>query len=162
MATYRGTNRDDTLTGSSGADTLNGQGGNDILDGAGGADRLTGGKGADVFLYSGSVAGLSIPAAPDTILDFSRAEGDRISFAGLTLTGTGAPASLTWAGGAPKAWGPLADRRHPARGCEWRCCRGPRHPPPGRPGPGRIGFHRPRATAFHLPCGPLGRLLARL
>jgi len=106
--------RNNALVGSSSADTLDGRGGSDALDGragddtligGGGADRLTGGTGADVFLYQGSVRGLSTRNAPDAILDFRGAQGDKISLAGVELTGAGAPGSLTWADGTAAPWG---------------------------------------------------------
>lgn len=67
----------DTLIGGAGADVLNGGNGDDIIDGGGinGTDELTGGKGADVFVFDKSSLNIS---EIDRILDFSRAEGDRI------------------------------------------------------------------------------------
>ena len=132
MATYTGTSAANTITGSTSADTIYGRGGNDTLYGRGGndtlhgqggndalygedgndkllggigVDSLAGGAGADLFVFKGAVAGLSAPSMPDTIADFSRTQGDKISFTGLALTGAGAPATLTWAGTAAKAWG---------------------------------------------------------
>jgi len=103
LATYRGTSGNDWLTGSWKSDGLDGRAGNDTLEGGGGGDRLAGGDGADVFLYRGPVGGLSTMAAPDTIQDFSRAQGDRISFEGLALSDPGA--SLVWSGGTARSWG---------------------------------------------------------
>jgi Ca2+-binding RTX toxin-like protein len=61
-----------TISGTSGDDTLNGGAGNDTLDGTGGNDMMTGGSGADTFAFANY-------GAQDTVTDFSRAEGDRIS-----------------------------------------------------------------------------------
>jgi hypothetical protein len=71
----------DVLYGSAGNDTITGGAGNDQIDGGSGADILTGGAGADTFIY---FAGDSNPGAPDTITDFTAAQGDRISIAGAT------------------------------------------------------------------------------
>ncbi len=70
----------DALSGGAGADTLDGGAGNDTLVGGDAPDALTGGAGADVFRY------LAVPEPPppnvrlrpETIADFSRAEGDKI------------------------------------------------------------------------------------
>ena len=104
MATIRGTNRNDALLqGTSGADQINGRQGHDTLEGLGGGDSLTGGSGADTFLYRGAVAGLSTDTAPDTIMDFSASQGDKISLQGLTLSG--GVASLVWSGTTATAGG---------------------------------------------------------
>ena len=65
----------DTITGLSGQDTLAGGDGDDYLSGAGGADVLLGGRGADKFVFAKSYVA---DGAVDTIVDFVRAEGDRI------------------------------------------------------------------------------------
>jgi phospholipase/lecithinase/hemolysin len=62
---------DDTLRGGQGDDVLTGGAGNDWLSGDRENDTLTGGAGADIF-HSFGDAGI------DRILDFSRAEGDRL------------------------------------------------------------------------------------
>jgi Ca2+-binding RTX toxin-like protein len=64
-----------TETGS-GNDVLDGGAGNDTLVGGSAADTLTGGTGADTFVYD--AIGDSLPSAPDTIADFSHADGDKI------------------------------------------------------------------------------------
>ena len=75
----------DSLTGDLGADILSGGDGNDFIRGGLGADTLSGGAGADVFVYSDyrspTGADSESPAGllRDTILDFSQAEGDKIS-----------------------------------------------------------------------------------
>ena len=83
--TLIGTSAADQLTGGSGNDTIVGAGGNDVLSGLGGADvleggmgrdTLSGGLGADRFEFNSTSE--STLAASDLILDFNRAEGDRI------------------------------------------------------------------------------------
>ncbi|MFN4281736.1 MAG: putative Ig domain-containing protein [Alphaproteobacteria bacterium] len=49
MATYNGTNGNDTITGGSGNDTINGGDGNDVLNGGAGNDTIDGGNGNDVL-----------------------------------------------------------------------------------------------------------------
>lgn len=84
----------DRLYGEDGADTLKGGGDNDVLDGGAGADwlaggrgndTLTGGAGADVFAFA-------LDTGHDTVLDFHRAEGDRIALA-ADMTWTAATAT---------------------------------------------------------------------
>jgi Ca2+-binding RTX toxin-like protein len=70
----------DLLVGSSRADELVGGAGRDILGGGSGADRLDGGLGSDL-LTGGSGGDLFVIGhddAVDTILDFSRRQGDAI------------------------------------------------------------------------------------
>lgn len=76
--TLSGGNGADTLVGESGNDTLSGGSGPDRLTGGAGADKLTGGAGADLFIFNaiGETVG-------DTILDFVRAQGDRIGLAAI-------------------------------------------------------------------------------
>ncbi|SDB32679.1 calcium-binding protein [Belnapia rosea] len=70
---------DDLLLGAAGDDWLQGGAGNDSLQGSFGADRLEGGAGADTLLLQGmGQASWSGLAAMDTVLGFSRAEGDRL------------------------------------------------------------------------------------
>lgn len=61
----------DTLFGGSGSDRLYGGAGKDRLVGGPGADRLWGGSGADTFVFARGFG-------RDQIMDFSRAQGDRI------------------------------------------------------------------------------------
>ncbi|HYG46331.1 MAG TPA: cadherin domain-containing protein [Allosphingosinicella sp.] len=71
----------DNIQGVAGDDDLYGEGGNDTLVGGAGLDRLTGGLGKDQFTYnsvSDSTGGLR-----DLILDFSRAQGDKISLSAI-------------------------------------------------------------------------------
>lgn len=88
----RGGTENDTLFGGYGTDRLYGDDGNDLLNGGHGADSLTGGTGADTFYLSYLDFGLG--AASDTIMDFRRAEGDKIQLHGFgstpyALNGTG-------------------------------------------------------------------------
>ncbi|HEX8624721.1 MAG TPA: cadherin domain-containing protein [Allosphingosinicella sp.] len=71
----------DTIQGMAGDDDLYGEGGNDVLIGGVGSDRLTGGLGKDQYSYN-SVSESSVWAR-DTILDFSRAQGDKISLSAI-------------------------------------------------------------------------------
>jgi Ca2+-binding RTX toxin-like protein len=66
----------DTLYGGPDRDTLDAGDGNDILTGNADRDDLTGGAGADIFVFE--TLSDSETLDPDTILDFSSAEGDRI------------------------------------------------------------------------------------
>jgi len=70
----------DYVVGGSGHDTVIGGAGQDIVDGGNDADVMIGGDGADRFVFdraSDMVRGLDATDV-DLILDFSRAEGDRI------------------------------------------------------------------------------------
>lgn len=82
------------LTGASGANRIEGGAGNDTIDGGAGSDTLIGGDGADTILAGAGNDALwgglgadtfvfkatadSVIAGPDTIWDFSQAEGDKI------------------------------------------------------------------------------------
>jgi Ca2+-binding RTX toxin-like protein len=77
----------DVLVGGNGDDGLFGGADNDVLSGGAGNDSLTGGTGADIFVYS-----LAVDEGDDRILDFSTAEGDRLSF--VSVTNTDAPGTL--------------------------------------------------------------------
>ncbi|MDP3173231.1 MAG: matrixin family metalloprotease [Phenylobacterium sp.] len=70
-----GGNGDDIMRGGQDDDTLSGGAGDDWLSGDRGGDTLSGGAGADVYR-----AGTG--SAIDRILDFSRAEGDRVQIDG--------------------------------------------------------------------------------
>ena len=81
--TLHGLGGNDALYGDSGDDVLLGDGGADILTGGEGADRLSGGARADLFVLgpaaaSGSHAGMDLVPGIDRVMDFSRAEGDRL------------------------------------------------------------------------------------
>jgi Ca2+-binding RTX toxin-like protein len=66
----------DILYGGTGNDSMSAGGGNDVLVGGAGNDWLNGGKGADRFVFSPGDSGTG--GSADMIVDFSRAEGDRI------------------------------------------------------------------------------------
>jgi Ca2+-binding RTX toxin-like protein len=66
----------DSISGGAGNDSLEGGAGNDTLAGGAGADTLHGGLGADMFVFTALAD--SAPGSPDTILDFSHADGDKI------------------------------------------------------------------------------------
>jgi Ca2+-binding RTX toxin-like protein len=68
----------DVLKGNEGNDELNGGENDDNLTGGLGADRLTGGPGADTFHFLTLKDSTKKAIGRDTILDFSRAEGDKI------------------------------------------------------------------------------------
>jgi Ca2+-binding RTX toxin-like protein len=83
----------DYLIGGAGADSLNGGAGNDILIGYNISfgtepefefDTLEGGTGADIFVLGEGVAFYASPETDEyaTIVDFSRAEGDKIQVFG--------------------------------------------------------------------------------
>ncbi|MCE3288063.1 MAG: hypothetical protein K0R83_75 [Caulobacter sp.] len=67
-----------TLSGKDGADTLDGGDGDDLIVGGRGSDRLYGGAGADSFSVRAENFGQPTVEL-DHILDFSTAEGDRIT-----------------------------------------------------------------------------------
>jgi Ca2+-binding RTX toxin-like protein len=69
----------DTLAGLRGDDTLAGGEGREVLWGNRGADVLSGGGGADLFALGRFALGTDV----DRILDFDRAEGDRIRLRGI-------------------------------------------------------------------------------
>lgn len=68
----------DTLGGDAGNDYLSGGAGNDLIYSGSGNDTMSGGAGADSFIFkAGDLVG-GPQASMDVILDFSRAEGDKI------------------------------------------------------------------------------------
>ncbi|MCH8925370.1 MAG: tandem-95 repeat protein, partial [Proteobacteria bacterium] len=67
------------VAGTAGADALTGTAGADAIYGYGGDDTLTGAGGADVFYFS-----LASNEGSDSVLDFSTAAGDIISFTDVT------------------------------------------------------------------------------
>jgi len=71
----------DNIQGMAGDDELYGEAGNDVLVGGEGADRLLGGLGKDQFIYN-SVSESS-GASRDLIMDFSRAQADKISLSAI-------------------------------------------------------------------------------
>lgn len=68
----------DRLGGGLGKDTLNGGDGDDLLYGGRGQDTLTGGAGADRFLYKDILDTGNTAATRDLVVDFSRADGDKL------------------------------------------------------------------------------------
>ena len=87
---------DDTALGGSGLDTLAGEQGDDSLSGGAQADRLTGGLGADIlqgdagadrFVFNFLAESTAILG--DTILDFHRAQGDKIELTAIDANGSG-------------------------------------------------------------------------
>ncbi|WP_219591221.1 calcium-binding protein, partial [Aeromonas salmonicida] len=80
--TLYGGSGNDTLYGGAGNDTLSGGLGNDILVGGLGNDILKGDAGADTFTWlQGDTTGGTI--AKDYVVDFSRAEGDKLDLSDL-------------------------------------------------------------------------------
>jgi Ca2+-binding RTX toxin-like protein len=73
----RGSNFADTILGDANGNTLDGRAGDDRIDGRGGNDTLFGGTGADTFVYADG-------GGADTIMDFNRAEGDKIDLTGVS------------------------------------------------------------------------------
>ncbi len=79
----------DTLWGAAENDTLIGGAGNDTLEPNGGKNLLVGGSGKDVFEF-----GHGAPTVPgrivgeNTILDFTRSDGDKIDISALNYVGT--------------------------------------------------------------------------
>ena len=105
--TGTGNGSNNLITGGIGADTLSGGGGADTLIGGAGADTLTGGLGSDTFILAKG------DANGDLITDFSRAQGDKISFTGY------APGALLVK--TVRGFGGHADQlRRAGRGCHGR------------------------------------------
>ena len=85
--TLRGSQLTDTINGRAGNDTIDGRAGNDLLKGAAGddhliggagVDKLYGGRGADSFVFKAVADFAPSSAGRDTVLDFSRRQGDAI------------------------------------------------------------------------------------
>jgi len=91
----------DLLLGGEGNDLLLGGDGDDTLEGGADADSFMGGAGADIFLLQGAGQGAwSSLAGMDLVLDFNRAEGDRLRLGDPwrgQADGSGANAG-TWTG----------------------------------------------------------------
>ncbi|MCX7373493.1 MAG: S8 family serine peptidase [Alphaproteobacteria bacterium] len=69
----------DFLAGQEGDDTLWGEAGGDFLYGGAGQDQIAGGAGADIFYFRNRAENA------DMIIDFNRAEGDRIAIEALAF-----------------------------------------------------------------------------
>lgn len=78
-----GSDKSDKLIGDDRDNVLSGGRGTDVLVGGKGADTLIGGKGADTFEFLKLNDSRNAKAGRDTILDFSRAEGDRIDLSAI-------------------------------------------------------------------------------
>jgi Ca2+-binding RTX toxin-like protein len=78
-----------TLDGGAGNDTLKGGAGNDRLIGGAGADKLSGGSGADVFVFKSIKETTVAASGRDTILDFSRGQGDKIDLKAIDASTKG-------------------------------------------------------------------------
>ncbi|PSB28423.1 phytase [Stenomitos frigidus] len=77
---------DDRINGLSGDDILRGGEGNDRLRGGAGNDQLTGGADADRFIFASGQAFNLDDLGVDKIIDFSRADGDKIVLSRTTFT----------------------------------------------------------------------------
>ena len=74
-------------------------GGADLLFGAAGRDTLTGGAGADLFAFAGGDFGGTTAATADSILDFSKAQGDKIELSLVDArTATAGDQAFSWIG----------------------------------------------------------------
>jgi Ca2+-binding RTX toxin-like protein len=94
-----GRDGDDALLGEVGKDKLSGGIGLDTLTGGLGADRLTGGSEADIFLFSALADSGTKAKTRDTIVDFKRAELDRIDLQGIdAIASTGGDDAFTFIG----------------------------------------------------------------
>ena len=78
-----GGNGDDLLFGGTGDDYLSGSYGNDRLTGGLGIDELRGGAGADKFIYSTINDSTRTPEGRDRILDFTKAQLDKIDLSAI-------------------------------------------------------------------------------
>ncbi|HUH48499.1 MAG TPA: calcium-binding protein, partial [Mycoplana sp.] len=81
--TLKGLGGNDVLLGGRGNDRLYGDSGNDKLNGAAGADTLFGGSGADTFVFRAVSDSTVASTGRDTIVDFSKAAGDRIDLSAI-------------------------------------------------------------------------------
>ena len=74
---------DDTLNGSPFADILYGFAGDDTIIGGGGKDELNGGADGDTFVFLALSDSTKGKGGRDSILDFSRSEGDKIDLSAI-------------------------------------------------------------------------------
>lgn len=105
--TVAGDNGNDLVLGDLGDDALSGGAGSDTLIGGAGNDTLSGGAGQDMFVFKAG----DVSMAGDRIMDFNRAEGDKIdlSLIDANTTRTGDQA-FTFIGGA--AFAKVAGQLH--------------------------------------------------
>jgi len=111
---FFGTNYSDTLFGAAGSDKLLGLGGADVLVGGAGNDRLVGGTGNDT-LYGGAGADRFVLGADDgydKIMDFSRAEKDRIDLRSIDPSRDYGDQPLTFVTGSFTAAGQVSISAH--------------------------------------------------
>jgi len=107
---------DDRLFGGAGIDRLNGNDGEDRLEGGLGTDVMSGGAHADTFVWS-SIDDIAPPAWPDYILDFNRAEGDRLHLGGIDANeNAGGNQAFTFIGTAAFSGAPGEVRYYNANG----------------------------------------------
>jgi serralysin len=91
----------ENLTGSAFGDRLTGNGSANVLTGGGGADRLTGGDGADRFVYLSVSDSTVATSGRDIIVDFSRAQGDKIDLSAIDAdSNAGSDQAFTFIGAA--------------------------------------------------------------
>lgn len=92
-----GAEDDDLLFGGAGNDTLYGGDGADDLTGGAALDMLIGGNGADDFIFADGDVGTT-KATADRILDWSRAQGDRIDLSGIDAVAGGGNDAFSFIG----------------------------------------------------------------
>lgn len=88
MATIKGNDGNDKLTGTAGADTFLPKLGTDTVDGGAGKDYLNGGAGADKTVFGPGEAAAT-RADADTIVGFSHLEGEKIDVSLIDANNTG-------------------------------------------------------------------------
>ncbi|EDL50119.1 calcium-binding protein [Erythrobacter sp. SD-21] len=93
-----GLDGNDRLDGGGDNDLLFGGAGNDALTGSWGKDIMTGGSGADRFLFGDTGHSSAFASLADTIMDFSRPEGDRIDLSQIDAISGGENDSFTFVG----------------------------------------------------------------
>lgn len=88
----------EAIYGSARSDTLTGDALANVLLGNTGADRLTGGGQADTFMYLAVSDSTVAAAGRDTILDFTRAQGDRINLWAIDAAAAGGDQAFSFIG----------------------------------------------------------------
>lgn len=79
----KGLDGNDVLLGGRGNDRVYGGNGSDTIAGDAGADMLSGGSGRDTFVFRSVSDSTLASTGRDTIVDFSKAAGDRIDLSGI-------------------------------------------------------------------------------